>query len=168
MHSGSENQWGWSDMATPTITVNEYEHTTIPYHNTLDHVLKKYQTQIADNIFSSTPLLDRLTQQEEQPVSTETLIAEARKKMLEERIPHLIDHYETYIYALFDDGVPYAGSLITAEVKSADDDKRYHYAWIYGGDNRWYRTYAKTRQTTDQLVDELVQLHLNAEEIEMK
>lgn len=128
----------------------------------LQKQMERMAGKINENIYTQSPLLGAIQKKKESTMSdTEAAVAKARAEAKEAKAKQLLEHVESEIgqYELV------AGTFITARVEFADSDKIYQYAWIKG-DKSWYRTYSTRTYTTEQVVDELVRLVLDANSVE--
>lgn len=95
----------------------------------------------------------------EKKMTTKDIVARARDDKRKEQAEQLLDHI-TREFATFEK-VP--GTLITAVGSFPDRDTEYHYAWVYGSNRRWYGTNRVGGWTTEQMIEELVRLVLDAD-----
>jgi len=132
---------------------------TEPAH--ISTVLDSYSNEIKKQIFTPPVISRYLTGPS--PITKENTmknqIAEVRTEMKTKDIESLIEEYDDRVEGWNAD----PGFVVTWEVTFPDNDTVYHYAVIRGSNNRWYKTYSKEVFTTEQLVDEMVRLHIESE-----
>lgn len=152
----SELLWGNSTgtyRADTPVTLDEINKTA----------LDGYKKSIANNVYSSSQWIEEVLKKAKENTMSDThaAVAKARAEAKEAKAAQLLDHIESEIgqYEL----VP--GTFLTARVEFDTSDKVYRYGWIRS-DNSWYRTYSTKVYSTDDLVDELVQLILDATSVE--
>jgi hypothetical protein len=95
---------------------------------------------------------------EREAMSTKEIIAKERAERTKSEVKKALEIIEPTF-----DAITVPGACMTWEVKFPDKDTVYHYAVIYGSNNRWYKTYSTSCFTTAELIDEMVRIEVESE-----